>query len=49
MGQDYVDEGLEAYEQRFRQKRLTSIRSIAQQMGFQLIPADPALEGDVSG
>ena len=48
-GQDYVDEGLEAYEQRFRQKRLTSIRSIAQQMGFQLIPADPALEGDVSG
>ena len=48
-GQDYVDEGMEAYEQRFRQKHLTSIRSIAQQMGFQLIPADTAPPVKVSG
>ncbi len=37
-GQDYIDEGRRAYEQRFR-RRLISIRSIAHQMGFQLIPA----------
>ena len=47
--QDYVDEGMEAYAQRFRRQRLSSIPSIAHQMGFQLIPADATVEVEVSG
>ena len=46
-GQDYVDEGVAAYERRFRQKRLTSIQLIANQMGYELVPAKTAME--VSG
>ena len=37
-GQDYVDEGAQAYEQRFQQRRLNSIKSIAKQMGYHLVP-----------
>jgi transposase len=36
-GQDYVDEGAEAYEQRFQQKRLASMRHSAKQMGYELV------------
>lgn len=39
-GQDYVDEGIQAYEQRFRQQRLTSIKSMANEMGYQLVPIE---------
>ena len=39
-GQNYVDEGARAYEQRFRQQRLSSITSMAGQMGYQLVPAE---------
>lgn len=37
-GQDYIDEGAQAYEQRFQQKRLASMRSFAKQMGYELVP-----------
>ena len=39
-GQDYFDEGAQAYEQRFRQQRLSSITFMAGQMGYQLVPAE---------
>jgi transposase len=38
-GQDYVDEGLEAYEARFKTQRLHNLRSAAKQLGYQLVPA----------
>jgi len=41
-GQDYVDEGLAAYEARFQQRRLHQIKETARQLGYQLMPA---LEG----
>lgn len=37
-GQDYVDEGAQAYEQRFQQRRLASMRNVAKQMGYELVP-----------
>ena len=46
-GQDYVDEGAQAYELRFQQKRLRSITSVAKQMGYQLVPLDDTVQ--VSG
>lgn len=46
-GQDYVDEGAQAYEQRFLQKRLSSMQAFAKQMGYQLVPIEAA--GQVSG
>ena len=36
-GQDYVDEGAQAFEQRFQQKRFAYIQNIAKQMGCQII------------
>ena len=39
-GQDYIDEGAQAYEDRFQTTRLKSIASIAKQMGYQLIPLE---------
>ena len=38
-GQDYLDEGAQAFEQRFQQKRLSHIQNIVKQMGYQLIAA----------
>ena len=46
-GQAYVDEGIEAYEARFDQRRLHSIRDIARSLGYDLVPA--AAGGEVSG
>jgi transposase len=46
-GQDYLDEGAQAYEQRFQQQRLASIRSFAKQMGYELVPIRAAAQ--VSG
>jgi transposase len=41
-GQDYVDEGAEAYEARYRIKRLQSITNTAKQMGYILVPMEAA-------
>jgi transposase len=46
-GQDYVDEGAQAYEQRFQQRRLASMRTSAKQMGYELVPIRAAAQ--VSG
>lgn len=37
-GQDYFDEGAQAYEARFAQRRLHSIAHSARQLGFHLVP-----------
>lgn len=37
-GQDYVDEGLAAYEERFKQRRVKNIASVAREMGYQITP-----------
>ena len=39
-GQDYVDEGAEAYEARYRIKRLQSLKNTAKHMGYTLIPIE---------
>lgn len=35
-GQDYVDQGVDAYEEQFKQKRIRSMISNAKQMGYEL-------------
>ena len=37
-GKDYVDEGAEAYENRYRQGRLRRLTSLARELGYQLAP-----------
>jgi len=37
-GQDYIDEGLAAYEQRFKQRRIKNITSVAKELGYQITP-----------
>jgi len=37
-GQPYVDEGAEAYEKRYREARLTSLKDSAGHLGYQLVP-----------
>jgi transposase len=37
-GQAYVDEGAEAYETRYRETRVTSLKAQAKQLGYQLMP-----------
>jgi hypothetical protein len=37
-GQPYVDEGAEAYEKRYREARLTSLKDSAAHLGYQLVP-----------
>jgi transposase len=39
-GQDYVDEGAEAYEARYRLKRLQSLTTTAKNMGYTLVPVE---------
>jgi transposase len=41
-GQDYVDQGVEAYEQQFKERRLHAIISSAKQMGYELKPIEAA-------
>jgi transposase len=44
-GHDYVDEGANAYEARFLQRRIRSLTEAARQLGYQLVaPPTPALE-----
>jgi hypothetical protein len=38
-GQPYVDQGAAAYENRYRQQRITSLMAKAKELGFQLTPA----------
>ena len=37
-GKSYVDEGAEAYENRYREARLQRLTSIARELGYQLTP-----------
>ncbi len=37
-GQDYVDEGEAAYEQRHRQRTLAYLKTTAKDLGYQLLP-----------
>ena len=41
-GQDYVDQGAAAYEQRFTERRLHNLMSVAKQMGYELKPLPAA-------
>jgi transposase len=40
-GQPYLDEGAEAYENRYRQQRIKSLVSKAKALGYQLTPTNP--------
>ena len=37
-GKDYVDEGAEAYENRYREGHLRRLTSLARELGYQLAP-----------
>jgi hypothetical protein len=37
-GQSYVDEGTDAYEDRYRQMRIGRLKATAQQLGYELAP-----------
>ena len=41
-GQNYVDIGEKHYNQRFRARRLRSLRSSAKDLGYHLTPVDDA-------
>lgn len=41
-GQDYVDVGEKAYEQRFQHRRLATLKETAKSLGFTLLPQQPA-------
>jgi hypothetical protein len=40
-GQNYVDEGAEAYEKRYREARLRRLTTTAKELGYQLAPLTP--------
>jgi hypothetical protein len=37
-GTNYLDEGAEAYENRYREARLRRLTSVARELGYQLTP-----------
>jgi hypothetical protein len=37
-GQPYMDEGVEAYEARYREMRTRRMQAAAKEMGYQLVP-----------
>jgi len=41
-GQDYVDEGEAAYEQRYRQRTLANLKTTAKELGYELVSAPAA-------
>jgi len=43
-GQEYVDQGAEAYEARFQQNRLKYAQKVAKSMGYALVPMEPVNE-----
>ncbi len=40
-GQPYVDQGAEAYEEQFKQRRIASVKAAAQQLGIALAEPEP--------
>jgi transposase len=46
-GQDYIDIGERAYEERFQQRRIAALQNAAESLGFQFVPREP--DGVVSG
>jgi len=49
-GQPYVDEGAEAYENRYQEIRMTALKAKAKELGYELLPSVQALvEGEVTG
>lgn len=44
-GQDYVDVGQQAYEQRYQERRLSGLRSAALSLGYELVPQEGAVSG----
>jgi transposase len=49
-GQDYVDVGEAAYEERYRQRTLAHLKTTAKDLGYQLVPdtAFPTIRGPIS-
>ena len=45
-GQDYVDEGEAAYEERHRDRTLAYLKTTAKDLGYQLLPASPPTPAD---
>jgi len=45
-GQDYVDEGEAAYEERHRDRTLAYLKTTAKDLGYQLLPASPTTPAD---
>jgi len=41
-GQDYIDQGAAAYEERFKQRRLHNLKSMAMEIGYELQPMTAA-------
>ena len=41
-GQEYVDEGEAAYEERYRQRTIAHLKTSAQELGYQLVPTPAA-------
>ncbi|MBI3679496.1 MAG: hypothetical protein HY235_03785 [Acidobacteria bacterium] len=48
-GQPYVDEGAEAYENRYRENRIRTMTAKAKEFGFRLVPADVRPPAEVTG
>jgi hypothetical protein len=40
-GQQYVDKGMEHYDQRYRDQQIQSLKKNAAKLGLQLLPALP--------
>ena len=40
-GKPYIDEGAQAFEKRFQQRRIKTLAARARQLGYQLMPATP--------
>ena len=40
-GWDYVDKGLQWYEQQFRDRQIKSLRTKALQLGYLVVPVNP--------
>ena len=43
-GDDYVDMGIDAYEQQYQQRVVKNLKRKAKQMGFDLVPQQTAVE-----
>ena len=41
-GQEYVDEGEAAYEERYRQRTLANLKTSAKDLGYRLVPNTPS-------